>query len=1097
MGLSPWKQLKSKNISYLTLPLLIVATVVEFVILATGWKYQQTVCLPQGMGVTFFGIGPIGATILAVELLKLPLAIWTASRIGWQKGFMLVVGLPLICLLTFQLVKDMAVYEMGAAMTPASQLLEKAAVEETKIQQLNGELAAIEGKKTDRESKLAEFAAKQAKAKADLEQELKRTDEARTDAISLTDYQTKELSEVEARQGAITRQFDIDAAQISKAIGDLRARRETEQGRASKWNAEEARIENAYKTKFAAYTNKKTAYEKDKADYDNANVLKRQLMREPVDPGVPPEREVNTILKPTLVADLDEQIKAKEAELIAVNNKRRDSVAQVAADARRLREDFDRRSSTKREESDKKREALLAAQTALNVQLATEEKELDQALAVAVQKVDGIRAEVDAARKKAESFYEAREAAIKNTQVHRIATTVEIVRGLLFGERPMSITASAKERGDILTDQISMVRIWVYPVLAFIVAFLPTFMVELGFSTLFKPDKKRPQYRLGFLGRRLHWLYIRAGRQKILRAERLSREVSTAVAVRDRALAEANANLEKVVAEKEAEVQGAREEYMTKLAATTDSLNRAITEKDALRDLQKSEIERQIQMRQNAWSDRITQLRQELDDQRAAAEAERTTLLQEQHQKLMAVTEDCKTQVSQARRLVAEAELAAVESSAKLAHDLKEALHARDTAESQLQQQADMFAVKLTQAQEDAARELEKAVRQEKHRAERQGLEFGRTLRQKEEDLERQLKQREQELVVGFDARLMEEQTKAEQEARRREEEFAQQLETRIRETDARWKQEVQQREDAAQNRLKQRELQLQAQTEARLTEVQTQAEQQLRRRELELERQLDAQLREAGTRLEQELQQKELTAQARLKKREQELNAKAEARDTELLNQAASDLRLREEEWERQTEARARETETRLNHEAQQKEEQFQSKLRQRDQQWQVKLEATRAEAQAQGKQALRRRELEADAKLRELETQLRKEMQQKEEAVQASATQREQDLIAQFNAQAQAQHQAAQAQWEQATEEKVRAAIEPFQALLARNEKERDDAKRSASRAVSQMRDLEKKLMEASSFLSGWKNGKHSNGASVDRDVFEATSDVITAGE
>src|SRR6516225_9357215 len=84
-GFSPWKRLKSKRISYLTLPLIIMATVTEFVILATGWRYQQVVCLPQGMGVTFFGIGPIGATILAVELLKLPLAVWTASRHGWQK----------------------------------------------------------------------------------------------------------------------------------------------------------------------------------------------------------------------------------------------------------------------------------------------------------------------------------------------------------------------------------------------------------------------------------------------------------------------------------------------------------------------------------------------------------------------------------------------------------------------------------------------------------------------------------------------------------------------------------------------------------------------------------------------------------------------------------------------------------------------------------------------------------------------------------------------------------------------------------------------------------------------------------------------------
>src|ERR1051326_1417977 len=191
MGFSPWQRLKTKRISYLTLPLLAMATVTEFVILATGWKYQQTVCLPQGMGVTFFGIGPIGATILACELLKLPLAIWTASRNGWQKGFMLVVGLPLICVLTFQLVKDMAVYEMGVALTPAAQFLEKATVEETKIAQLNGELKGVQDNKAEHDRKLAELAAKQTKAKTEWEEPVKRNAPARQDAISLTDYQKK------------------------------------------------------------------------------------------------------------------------------------------------------------------------------------------------------------------------------------------------------------------------------------------------------------------------------------------------------------------------------------------------------------------------------------------------------------------------------------------------------------------------------------------------------------------------------------------------------------------------------------------------------------------------------------------------------------------------------------------------------------------------------------------------------------------------------------------------------------------------------------------------------------------------------------------
>src|SRR5208282_309882 len=138
--------------------------------------------------------------------------------------------------------------------------------------------------------------------------------------------------------------------------------------------------------------------------------LKRQVLKQPIDPGVPPERESNTVLKPTLVAEIDAQIKDKEAELLTVNNKRRDRVAQVDADARRLREEFDRRSGTKREDTDRKREALLASQAALATQWVAEEKQIEQEYESVAQKVDGYRAEIDACRKKAEGFYEAREA---------------------------------------------------------------------------------------------------------------------------------------------------------------------------------------------------------------------------------------------------------------------------------------------------------------------------------------------------------------------------------------------------------------------------------------------------------------------------------------------------------------------------------------------------------------------------------------------------------------------------------------------------------------------------------------------------------------
>jgi len=972
------------------------------------------------MGITFFGIGPIGATILMVELLKLPLAIWTSSRTGWVKGFMLFCGLPLICLLTFQLVKDMAVYEMGVAMTPASQFLEKASAEEVKIVHLNGELAAIEQKRADREKKLTELAAKQSKTKAELEDALKRNDAARQDAIALTDYQKKELSEVEMRQSGIIAQFNNDTMALNQQLATLRAQRETEVARNTKWNAEEARIENTYKTKKADWDNKKAAYDKAKAEYESANFVKRQLLKEPVSPGVPPERESNTVLKPTAVDDIDNQIKTKEAELLAVSNKRRERVAQVDADARRIREEYDQRSVSKREQSDKKREELTTALTALATEEKSQREQIDKQFEGVADKVDGIRAEMDTARKTAEGYYEAREAAIRKTQVHRIATTVEIVRGLIKGERPQSIKATAKERGDLLTDQISMVRIWVYPVLAFIVAFLPTLMVEIGFTTVFEPEPERPAHRMGFFGRRLHWLYMRAGKIKMASYERVAKEASSQIAARDKALAEAKAAANKALSERDAELQAAHEtvsateakyaeeakkketEWATKLASMAESLNRAVVEKDSLRDLQKSEVDRQVQMRQNAWSEHVAQMRKELDDHRIAAEAERSAMHQAQHKKLMEVTEDCKNQVVQARRQMADAELAAMEKISRMERDLKDAMRARDEAETHLKLQADTLSLKLTQAQEDGTRLFEKASRQEKHRIERQQQEFEKTLRQKEEGFEHRLNQREQELTLAFEARLAEEKTKVEQNGRLREAEVQRQLEDRARENDARWKEDVQKREEAAQIRLKQREQQLEAQAEAKLRDALSQAEEQLRRRVSDLERQLEGQSREADSRMKQELQDKELAFQARLKQREQELAIKADSRETELRKQLASDLRAREEDWERQIQSRIRTTEARLAREAQEKEELFLAKSRQREEQWQVKMDGLLAELQSQS------------------------------------------------------------------------AAIEPFKEQLARAERERDEAKQIATESARHVETMEKKLNEASSFLTGWRNGK-----------------------
>jgi DNA-binding transcriptional regulator YdaS (Cro superfamily) len=1180
-GFSPWQALKRKRISYLTLPLLVMATVTEFVILSTGWKYQQVVCVPNGMGVTFMGIGPIGATILAVELLKLPLAIWTASRVGWHKWFMLFLGLPLICVLTFQLVKDMAVYEMGVAMTPAAQFLEKASVEDTKISQLNGELANIEAKKKERERKIAELTARETKAKADEAELLKRNDDARKDATSLTDYQQKELAGVTARQTTIIQQFNADTDQINKTLADLKARREVEVQRASKWNVEEARIENAYKAKMADYTNKKKAYDKAKSEYDSANFIKRQVLKEPIDPGVPPEREVNTILKPTLVADLDAQIKAKEDELNAVSNKRREGLAAVEADARRIRDEFDRRSTTRRDEADKNRAELAGAQTLIAKELKTERQQADAELATAVQKVDGIRAELAASQKRAESYYEEREASIRKTQVHRIATTVEIIRGLIRGERPMSIKASAKERGDILTDQISMVRIWVYPILAFIVAFLPTLMVEVGFSTVFHPEKERPAYRLGFLGRRLHDLYIRAGRQKIARAERMQSEASTVIASRDAAIAEARADADAAVSEKENELLAAHafnatttanheeqlrkleamhaeqtnnreKEWMAKFAEITNTLSRTAVEKDSLRDFQKAEVERQVQARQREWSDRInqmrqeleeqraksesertalqeswserhnqvrqeleqerskshaertagqsssseriTQLRRELDEQRVKSEAERTAMMQEHQKKLLALTEESKTQVLQTRRQMADAELAVLEKTSKLEHDLKEALHGRELAEAHLKQQAQSHAKLLASAEEsksqvfharrqvadaelavmervtklehdlkEAQTAREAAEAQLKHQAQahakllatseesktqvfharRQVADAEQAVVEKitklEHDLKEALNAREvagaqlKQQAQAHSGRL----TQAQEEAARETEKAVRAERQKFERTQMEFEKTLRQRDDAFEHRLKQREQELNVAFGSRLAEEKAQIEKDAHLRELEKDRQL-------------------------------------EERITELQKQWAAEARVREEDWERQTAARVRTAESRLATQAQQNEELFQSKLRQRDQQWQVKLDTARSETQAKSDEAVRRRATEAEAALRDLEVRLRKEMQEKEEAALAEARQREQALRDELNSEAEARRMAAQAKWESEAEVRVRAAIEPVKLQLARSEKEKSEARQASSDATRQLQELEKKLSDASSFFSSIRNGK-----------------------
>src|SRR6185369_13350239 len=89
---------------------------------------------------------------------------------------------------------------------------------------------------------------------------------------------------------------------------------------------------------------------------------------------------------------------------------------------------------------------------------------------------------------------------------------------------------------------------------------------------VFHAEQQRPAYRLGFMGRRLHWLYTRAGRQKILRAERMASEASAQIAARDKALALANASTEQALLEKRSQLETVREASNVAAAAYAEQL---------------------------------------------------------------------------------------------------------------------------------------------------------------------------------------------------------------------------------------------------------------------------------------------------------------------------------------------------------------------------------------------------------------------------------------------------------------------------------------------------------------------------------------------
>jgi chromosome segregation ATPase len=111
-------------------------------------------------------------------------------------------------------------------------------------------------------------------------------------------------------------------------------------------------------------------------------------------------------------------------------------------------------------------------------------------------------------------------------------------------------------------------------------------------------------------------------------------------------------------------------------------------------------------------------------------------------------------------------------------------------------------------------------------------------------------------------------------------------------------------------------------------------------------------------------------------------------------------------------------------------------------------------------------------ETKQAELQSQRDQELRRRDAAL-SEVTQREQELAAKLAAHTEA-HQAAKKEWESQLE-KTRQTIEPIRTLLARAEKERDEAVQSASESHRQFQDIRKKSLEAFSLLNGWRNGDH----------------------
>ena len=221
-----------------SLPLVAAAVLVEIGVLFFCFQYEVTVA-PAGV-YTLWGISALGAILLLVEFLKLPTAFWLAGRKGLlRKAILSAVLLTPLCLITWEVTKDMATDEVVRSLEPAVQLEKEAAGLEARNVDIKESLARRKQDAEAAEIALEKLRRETASHLSDLQSRRKveianfrSAEESISRDFGNTPAEKSERVNLENRRSEIKSRFDTDYAMLKADLKDEEIRVQAAQKRA-------------------------------------------------------------------------------------------------------------------------------------------------------------------------------------------------------------------------------------------------------------------------------------------------------------------------------------------------------------------------------------------------------------------------------------------------------------------------------------------------------------------------------------------------------------------------------------------------------------------------------------------------------------------------------------------------------------------------------------------------------------------------------------------------------------------------------------------------------------------------------------------------